>query len=149
MLTDLARVRPFEDLSAADLTLIEPYFYSSMHAAGDVLFSQDEPADKLYIVMDGDIAVRYKPYDAPEITVTHLHKGDVLGWSTALGNSSYTSSAVCTTDVSVLQITGANLRNLITKHPQTGTMVMDRLATAVSPRWKDTQRQVRSLLRAQ
>jgi CRP-like cAMP-binding protein len=147
MLADLARVRPFEDLSPADLILIEPYFSSSTHTAGDVLFFQDDPADKLYIVRDGDVAVKYKPYDAPEITVTHLRKGDVLGWSTALGNSSYTSTAVCTSDVSVLQITGSDLRNLIAKHPQTGTMVMDRLAAAVSPRWKDAQRQVRTMIR--
>jgi CRP-like cAMP-binding protein len=79
--------------------------------------------------------------------LTRLRDGDVLGWSTVLGNSSYTSSAICITDVAVLQITSERLRQLVTCHPQTGTMVLDLLATAVSPRWKDSQIQVKELLR--
>jgi CRP-like cAMP-binding protein len=146
MSKEFTKIHPFHDLPPADLSLIEPYFSSTKILAGVALFSQGDPAEILYIVISGELALKYKPYDAPEITVTRLREGDVLGWSTVLGNSSYTSSAVCTTNVSVLQITGTDLRNLVAEHPQTGKMVMDRLAAAVSPRWKDAQTQVRAML---
>jgi CRP-like cAMP-binding protein len=147
MAKDLLKVHPFHDFSPADLQIIEPYFSYLNAVAGSVLFSQGDPAEKLYIVVRGELAVKYKPYDSPEIVITRLKEDDVVGWSTVLGNSSYTSSAICVTDVEVLQITGTCLRKLIKEHPQTGTMVMDRLADAVSPRWKNAQSQVRAMLR--
>ncbi len=147
MCNDLAEFRLFRDLSPADLKLIEPFFSSGEFPTGEKLFSQGDSADTLYLVIKGELTLKYKPYDGSEITVTRLRDGDVLGWSTVLGNSNYTSSAVCKTDVSVLKVSGDDLRQLVADHPQTGKMVMDRLATAVSPRWKDAQKQVSTMLR--
>jgi CRP-like cAMP-binding protein len=144
---ELLKLRPFRDFSPTDLQILEPYFSHLNALMGRVLFSQGDPAERLYIVVSGELAVKYKPYDSTEMVISRLKKGDVLGWSTVLGNSCYTSTAVCTTDVEVLQVTGTSLRKLINEHPQTGTMVLDRLADAVSPRWKNAQSQVRAMLR--
>jgi CRP-like cAMP-binding protein len=144
---EFLKVGPFHDFSPADLQIIEPYFSHFNAPAGSVLFSQGDPAEKLFIVVSGELVVKYKPYDSPEIVISRLKEDDVVGWSTVLGNSSYTSSAMCVKDVDALQITGTRLRKLIKEHPQTGTMVMDRLADAVSPRWKNAQSQVRAMLR--
>jgi len=144
---ELLKVRLFQDFSPADMQIIEPYFSYLNELTGSVLFFQGDPAENLYIVVSGELALKYKPYDSPEIVITRLKEDDVVGWSTVLGNSTYTSSAVCTTDVEVLQITATHLRKLISEHPQTGTMVMDRLAEAVSPRWKNSHSQVRAMLR--
>jgi CRP-like cAMP-binding protein len=122
------------------------YFTSQHESAGTVLFSQGDPADHLFIILTGEISVKYKPYDAPEIVVTRLREGGVLGWSAVLGNSAYTSSAVCVSNVDFLQVTQTELRKLINEHPQTGRILMDRLAVAVAPRWKDARTQVRKML---
>jgi len=146
MFTDLVKLPLFQDLSPADLKLIEPYFTAGNFIAGEKLFSQGDLADMLYLITVGELIIKYKPYDAPEITLTHVRKDDVLGWSTVLGNTSYTSSVICKTDVSALLISGGNLRKLVADHPETGKIIMDRLAMAVSPRWRDAQNQVKAML---
>ena len=146
MSTDLTSFSLFRDLSPADIAILTPTFTSVEFPAGVTLFSQGDTAEKLYLVVSGELTLNYKPYDAPVITLTRLRDGDVLGWSTVLGNSSYTASAVSTRSVILLYITGEQLREMIAEHPQTGKMVMDRLAAAASPRWKNAQAQVRSML---
>ena len=143
---DLREFRLFRDLNPADIRTLTPYFASGEFPAGVTLFSQGDKADKLYLILNGEVIVNYKPYDAPEITMTRIRDGDVLGWSTVLGNTAYTASAVCKSDVNLLYITGPMLKEMITDHPQAGKIVLDRLATAASPRWKDARAQVSSML---
>lgn len=146
MSTDLTSFSLFRDFSPADIAILTPYFTSVEFLEGVTLFSQGDNAEKLYLIVSGELAVNYKPYDAPVITITRLRDGDVLGWSTVLGNSAYTASAVSTRSVILLCITGEQLREMIAEHPQTGKMVLDRLAAAASPRWRNAQAQVRSML---
>ena len=147
MSTDLTKFRLFRDMSPDELDRLAPYFSYAEFPAGVTLFSQGDKADRLYLVVNGEIKVNYKPYDSAQITVTRLRDGDVLGWSTVLGNKSYTASAVCGSETALLQISGHNLHKLVAEHPQTGKMVLDRLAAAASPRWKDARIQVTSMLR--
>jgi CRP-like cAMP-binding protein len=146
MTSDLTKFLPFSDLNPVDLSIIAPYFSCSEYPAGFTLFSQGDAAEKLFLVVSGQIKVNYKPYDSPQMTVTRLREGDVLGWSTVLGNKCYTASAVSDTEIALLHISGENLRRLVAKNPQTGKIVMDRLAAAASPRWKDARAQVTSML---
>lgn len=147
MSTDLTKFRLFSELSPADLAVLAPYFSYAEFPAGVILFLQGDLADRLYLVVSGEIKINYKPYDSPQITITRIRDGDVLGWSTVLGNKSYTASAVCDCEAALLVINGDDLRQLVADHPQTGKMVLDSLAAAASPRWKDAQTQVESMLR--
>jgi Fe-S cluster biogenesis protein NfuA len=146
MSTDLTKFRPFRDLTPAEIAVLAPYFSCKTSPAGEILFSQGDQADRLYLVVSGEIRVDYKPYDSPRITVTRLRDGDVLGWSTVLGSRNYTATAVCVSDASFLEISGDKLRDLVSEHPQTGKMVLDLLAVAASPRWKHARAQVTSML---
>lgn len=143
----LTHFRLFSDMSPDDLAVLTPYFSYVEFPSGVTLFSQGDSADRLYLLVHGAIQVNYKPYDSPPITITRIKEGDVLGWSAVLGNKSYTASAVCDSDAALLLISGDNLRKLVAEHPQTGKMVLDRLAAAASPRWKDARAQVASMLR--
>jgi CRP-like cAMP-binding protein len=49
----------------------------------------------LYVLMDGQVAIRFKPHDGDWLTVTDVQAGGVFGWSAALGRRRYTSSAIC------------------------------------------------------
>jgi Fe-S cluster biogenesis protein NfuA len=147
MYTDLTKFSLFRDMSQADLAVLAPYFSYAEFPAGATLFSQGDLADRLFLVVSGEIKINYKPYDSPKITITRIRDGDVLGWSTVLGNKSYTASAVCDCDAGMLVINGDDLRKLVADHPQTGKMVLDSLASAASPRWKDARAQVGSMLR--
>ena len=137
----------FKDFSSADLKIIAPLFRSRAYTQGAVIIEQGEKATCLYLLTSGEVDIRYKPYDGETIRLTHLKAGGVFGWSAVLGNTTYSSSVICTVDCEVLIVCGADLKVLKESHPQTNALVMDRLTRAVASRWASAQTQVKSMLR--
>jgi CRP-like cAMP-binding protein len=139
---------PFlRDLTPEQYDLLSALFDRVELPARTAICRQGEPAVYMYFLLEGNVSIRYKPYDGPKITLTHLHAGDVFGWSSVVGNVSYTSDAVNTTAVRVLRVRGEALRNLCIQYPATGQQILEKLAVAVSPRWVHSRRQVQEILR--
>ena len=146
MLDALPNIPLFENLNAAQIALLQPLFEKFICPADTTIFEQGEPATYLYMLIKGDVLIRFKPYDTPPITLTRLRAGDVFGWSAVLGSTHYTSSLVSETPVETIRIRGSHLLMLVREHPETGTIIMDRFANVVSSRWKNARMQVQSLL---
>jgi CRP-like cAMP-binding protein len=136
----------FEGLERADIKLLMPYFTSQHYPAGTIVFEQGDLAGFLYLVVTGEVLIRYKPDDGPMMAVTRVQPGGVFGWSAAMGNVDYTSGAICMTDCEVLQIRGRDLRSICDKHPRVGKVILERLANVISERWQSRRAQVTSLL---
>ncbi|MBM2842964.1 MAG: hypothetical protein HW404_801 [Anaerolineales bacterium] len=137
----------FQGLSSADRKRILASFRAEDHRAGEVFFQQDQPADRLYLLVSGRVEIRFKPYDGEALTVSIIEAGGVFGWSAALGRSSYTSGAVCTADGRCLSIRGRDLRRICEDHPATGVILLERLAEVIALRLTSTHDHVMELLR--
>ena len=146
MLDTLPYIPLFEGFDASQVSILKPLFEDFMCEAGTTIFEQGDQAKYLYLLMNGNIAIRYKPYDGPPLTLTRLHAGEIFGWSAVLGSSKYTSSIVSETEVEAIRIKGANLWELTGEHPVIGKTVINRLAQIVSPRWENAHLQIQSLL---
>ena len=146
MLEKLIRFPLFHDFSNADMKIIAPLFHVRNYTQGAVIIEQGEKATCLYLLTIGKVENHYKPYDGQSIKLNDLDSGSVFGWSSVLGNSTYSSSVICASDCEVLMICGDDLRNLRENHPQTGALVMDRLAQSVSTRRAQAQTQVKSMI---
>jgi len=136
----------FNGLSAADIQLLEPFFAPQTWVAGTVVFDQGDYAEYLYLVVRGEVSIRYKPDDGPVMTVTRVQPGGLFGWSAAMNNPAYTSGAVCALDSEVLRIRGTDLRTFCEKHPELGKVILDRLAGVIAERKQSQQGQVTSML---
>lgn len=136
----------FTGFSPDQLDLLQPLFTVCEQQDGDILFQQGETAGYLYFLVEGEAVVRYKPDDGPWLTVARICPEGVLGWSAALGSPLYTSSGICTTDSILLRISSANLRRLCEEHPHTGRLVLERLATMIAQRLRNTHSYVIALL---
>ena len=137
----------FQGLSSADRKRILANFRAEDHRAGEVFFQQDQPADRLYLLVSGRVEIRFKPYDGEALTVSIIEAGGVFGWSAALGRSSYTSGAVCTADGRCLSIRGRDLRRICEDHPATGVILLERLSEVIALRLTSTHDHVMDLLR--
>jgi len=138
---------PFlRDLTPEQYNILSALFERLELPARTTICRQGEPALYMFFLLAGNVSVRYKPYDGPLITLTHLHAGDVFGWSAVIGNVTYTSDAVSTTNVRALRVRGTAIRNLCTEHPTTGSQILEKLAAAVSPRWVHSRKQVQDIL---
>ena len=99
-----------------------------------MIFAQGERAEFLYVVIEGEVCIQFKPDDGPELVVNRIKDGGVFGWSAAFGSEFYTSGAICTQSAKLLRVRGADLKMLRKNHPETGILILERLATIVARR---------------
>jgi len=92
------------------------------------------------------VEMSFKPYDGNPITVSHVEKGGLFGWSAVVGSEEYTSSAIAIEDVEAFRVSGSELRKFCLEHPEAGKDILERLADGVSSRWKNAHKQIKSLL---
>ena len=128
------------------MELLGPLFEPFSCQAGTVILQQGAPAEFLYFVTSGAVEMSFKPYDGNPITVTHVEKDGLFGWSAVIGSEKYTSSAIAIEDVKALRIHGNELRKFCMEHPEAGRDILERLADQVVSRWKDAHKQIKSLL---
>jgi CRP/FNR family transcriptional regulator, cyclic AMP receptor protein len=143
---DLAIVSIFRNLNSEQLAQIVPLIEPCRFSSGDFVFEQGDPAESLFIVVQGEVNIRYKAYDGPVMSVARVGPGGVFGWSAALGRDLYTSSAVCTADSQVFRIKGRSLHHLNEQDPETGAILQERLAIAIAGREAIKQSQVVTML---
>jgi CRP-like cAMP-binding protein len=136
----------FHGMSSPQLELLRALFITYGCADETIIFEQGDLAEFLYIVVEGEVIVSFKPDDGPAITVARILPGGVVGWSAALGSRMYTSGAYCTGDTQLLRIRGTDLRKLCEQNADTGVILLDRLAAVIAQRLTNTHDQVLALL---
>jgi len=128
------------------VNLLRPLFAPYSCHSGTIVIQQGEPADYLYLIINGTVEVSFKPYDGVPITVSHVGKDGLFGWSAVVGSQTYTSSVTAIQDLETFRIHGNELRRLCVDHPEAGRDILERLANVVSSRWKNADEQVKSIL---
>jgi len=141
--TDLAI---FHGLSPEQIAAFSPYLEEVRLASGQAIFAQGQPASFLYILLWGEVVVRYKPYDGPALTVARILPGDVFGWSSALGREVYTSAAEAVCDGGAYRIQTSNLHHLCDSNPEAGGILLERLASVIAERLRNTHSSILALL---
>jgi CRP/FNR family transcriptional regulator, cyclic AMP receptor protein len=142
----LVRVATFGNMNQDYVKLLEPLFEHYTCPSGATVIEQGQPADYLYLILDGKVQVTFKPYDGTAITVAHVEKDGVFGWSAVVGSQTYTSSVTAIEDLDTYRIHGDELRKLCVEHPEAGKEILERIANVVSSRWTNSHDQVKSIL---
>ena len=136
----------FQGLTPSELKLVIGRFEDITFPAEYVIFNQGDPADKLYVVISGRVAIRFKPDDGDVLDVAEVERNGVFGWSAVLGRQSYTSSAICLEDCEAVYVRGDVLRELCETHAETGVIILERLAEVIAERLRSTHAHVVELL---
>ena len=143
----MAKPSLFKNMKESHVTLLQRLFERYSFRSGTVVVQQGAPADFLYLVISGKAQVSYKPYDeGSSITVSHVGKDGLFGWSAVVGSPTYTSSVTATEDLETYRIRGSRLRNLCAEYPEAGKDILERLANVVSSRWMNAHEQVKAIL---
>lgn len=136
----------FQDVSPSQREILRSLFTPIHLDCEDVVFDQGEPAEFLYLLIEGEVMVRFKPDDGSEITVARVKPEGVVGWSAALGSPAYTSAAVCSTACQMLRVSSQAMRELYHRDPETGCLLLERLAIIIAQRLRNTHTHVIALL---
>jgi len=140
------RIPTFSDMNQEYVNLLKPLFERFSCPSGEMVIQQGQPADYLYLIIDGKVQVTYKPYDGTPITVAHVEKDGVFGWSAVIGRRAYTSSVTAIEDLDTYRLQGNQLRKLCVDYPEAGREILERIANVVSSRWKNSHEQVKAVL---
>jgi CRP/FNR family transcriptional regulator len=143
----LAKIPLFSGLSYQTLQRLDECFETVSFPKGSIIFDQGDRADRLYVVVSGRVAIQFNPEDGETLTVTEIENDGVFGWSSALGRRCYTSCAICLEDCEALSVEGDTLRELCEAHPETGVIILERLAEVIAERLKNTHKHVVEILR--
>ncbi len=142
---DLAQLGLFRGLRRKDLERFSAVARIEEYGKEELIFSQGARADKLYVVLNGVVAIRFEPSDGDPLTVTSVERGGMFGWSSALGRRTYTSSAICEQPARVVSVEGHLFRGLCENHPETGVVIIERLAEVIAGRLSSTRGYRRSV----
>jgi CRP/FNR family cyclic AMP-dependent transcriptional regulator len=136
----------FQGLNQAQLDRIALMVDSVNLRADWVVFEQGDDADFLYILSEGEVVIRYKPYDGPPLIVAHIQPGGVFGWSSAVGHEVYSSGAKTVTPCKAYRLRGRELHRLCEQDPETGVIILDRLASVIAERLQSTHLEIMKIL---
>lgn len=88
--------------------------------AGEMIYGENDPADKVYLIREGDVAIEIVAPERTPIIVETLHAGDVLGWSWMVPPYKHMSAACAVTDLRAVSLDATCMRSKCEQNPALG-----------------------------
>lgn len=108
------------------------------YEAGDLICTEEEQADRLFILCQGRVQVHVRLRSAlepdGEMTIQEVEPGRVFGWSSLVKQQRFTASARALQPVTVLAIPADELMALFDRNARIGFVVMKQLAEVIASR---------------
>lgn len=95
---------------------------------GDVLFSEDDTASDLFIVLSGRVAIANKSFDGRESVIALMETGDLFGEMPLFRPDGRSADARALEDSSVIVVPYEPVKTLYIEHPEMLWKVVDMLA---------------------
>lgn len=122
----------FQGLRDEELRVAAGYCQEESVPEGTILCLEGARAEKLIILEEGTVSVKFQKGVQFEIK----GPGKILGWSFLVPPNRYTASAVTITPSKILTIKSPDFYELVHKEPRMGLKIMDNLSQVVSRRLK-------------
>lgn len=111
---------------------------------GEFVFRHGRPADTLYLLTAGDVALEIGVPGREPLTIQTLHEGDVLGWSWLWPPYEWHLDAHARSDVRALAVDAVALRHQLTTDPVMGCVVAMRVGGVLVDRLRHARDQLAS-----
>ena len=148
MLESINQISLFQDLGTRDINRLNDIFKIEHFVKDQLIFHQESKAENFYILLHGKVVIRYKPYDGPPLVISRIMPGGVFGWSAMLHRDMYTSDAIAVEDGEAYRANGKQLLDFCAKSPDSGAVILQRLAGAISERLEGSHTEVLRLFRS-
>jgi CRP-like cAMP-binding protein len=131
----------FESVTEDVLSAISEISKVITHSRGELIFTEGDKAENLYILVEGEVAIRVRLTSRPEsITVAVLNQSyESFGWSCVVAPYHYTASALCDAECTLFAIPGDKLINILRQEPISGFEVMRHITEVVSSRLRNSR----------
>lgn len=139
----LQNLELFAALSAEQCDRLAQPFQAMALKEDERLFAEGEPADKLYIVMEGRVALAVSMPGKrwQDSVVSTVSKGQLLGWSALVPNSRWQATAFAVKPSSLLCAPAESIQALCDADREIGYLLMRTALNAVGQRLSDCRLQ--------
>lgn len=128
----IQEVELFQGIPSHIIDEIAKLVIQEHHRAGHVLFHDDDFADYLYILEEGEIDLTIT--GDTQLTFPVDAAGSVFGWSSLVEPRRYTAASACVKDSKIIKIDADRLLRVFQMHPTEGLTIMRRLAGVIAMR---------------
>lgn len=115
------------------------------YPAGATIFREGSVDHHLYLIASGHVALEMHVPGHNRVRLLSLGPGDMLAWSSLLGEGRMTASAMAVEPTELIAIPARSLLDLCAAHPQTGYEVMQQMSLALAKRLLATRLQLLDL----
>ena len=112
---------------------------------GEQIYGEGEISGNLYMVLSGGVLIEQDISDEITVNVGNLDAGECFGYSSVMGESSFTASAVASEKTELVVINGQELLKLMEKNHTLGYMIQTQVIRIMSQR---IERRTEQFLRA-
>jgi len=140
--TRIASHEFFRDLRPEHLQILLECARDESFAPGDVIFRQGEPADRLFLIEHGAVALENHDYPHREFVVQELTDGDVMGWSWLFSPFVWHFQARATAPTTVIAFEAGHLLVQCERDHDFGYEVMKRVSHLLIARLQSTRREL-------
>lgn len=128
-LSDLiSRLPFFKDLNAQHLQLLAALAMEIQFDAGQFVVRRGDPANRFYVILDGQVELRLTAKDGRAIAVHSLGPGDGLGWSWLIPPYFFRFNAYVVKPTKAIFFYGTILRERCDEDHEFGYEIMKRVA---------------------
>lgn len=131
----------FANLPEADLMAIAAFCYEETFDEGEALLLEDAPADRLFVIERGKVALDKKVqlgrHSTPRsATIDYIGPGKVAGFSALVEPYVYSTSVICVEPTRAIVVDGIALRAYLAEHPAAGFETVSVLASLIGHRYR-------------
>jgi CRP/FNR family transcriptional regulator, cyclic AMP receptor protein len=140
---DLLRAQPFFDgFTDWQLERLALHAQRSMFHAGNRVFREADPADWMWLIVAGRVAVVTDVPGQGEVVVDTLGPGTMLGWSWLVPPHRWRFGATAIETTHTVELDGSSMRELCHKDPGLGFQLALGIVHVVTDRLQATRRRL-------
>lgn len=114
---DLKKIPIFGTLNASDMEEVKPYLIPAKFRKKEVIFSEGDPSDWLYVVIKGKVKITKLSQSGREIILEIISPMDFFGGVAVMRGFPYPANAVAMDDAELLKISRSNLMRVLDRFP--------------------------------
>ena len=114
---DFKKIPIFSTLNASDMEEVKPYLIPAKFKKKEVIFSEGDPSDWLYVVTKGKVKITKLSQSGREIILEIIPPMDFFGGVAVMRGFPYPANAVAMDDAELLKISRSNLMRILDRFP--------------------------------
>ncbi len=140
--TTIAEHRLFKNLAPRYLALLTEVAMFKEFAADEVIFKEGDPANRFYLILDGEVALESARRDDPSVLLQTIGRDDVLGWSWLFPPYYWHFDARATEPTKAIFFYGTWLRENCERDHDFGYEMMKRMSAIIIARLQATRKKL-------